>query len=149
MSADCRPTVTVRPARDAAEAAAAQDLRVRVFCDEQGVALEEELDGLDDDAVQIVALDESGVVATCRLRFVGEACKLERMAVGRRLRGLGVGTRLLAAAEDEARAAGARTVLLHAQRRVEGFYATGGYAADGETFMEAGIEHVAMRKEFR
>ena len=149
MSADCRLTVTVRPARDDAEIAAAQDLRVRVFCDEQRVPAEEELDGLDEEALQIVALDESGVIATCRLRFVGETCKLERMAVDRRLRGLGVGTRLLAAAEDEARAAGARTVLLHAQRRAECFYATGGYAADGETFMEAGIEHVAMRKALR
>ena len=49
LSADCRLTVTVRTARDAAEVEAARDLRVRVFCDEQGVDPGEELDGLDDE----------------------------------------------------------------------------------------------------
>ncbi len=87
----------MRPARDAAEVRAAMDLRVRVFCDEQGVDPEAELDDLDDEATQIVALDESGVVATCRLRLIGRRCKLERMAVERRRRGTGVGRKLLEA----------------------------------------------------
>jgi predicted GNAT family N-acyltransferase len=140
-------SVTVRQARDAAELEAAMDLRIRVFCGEQGVSEEEEADDLDDEATQVVGLDETGVVATCRLRDVGEGTwKLERMAVERRLRKLGVGGRLLSGAEDEARAAGAIEMLLHAQRRAEPFYASNGYVAEGGTFMDAGIEHVAMRK---
>ena len=122
------------------------DLRVRVFCDEQGISREEELDGLDDEALQIVALDESGVIATCRLRDLGAEWKLERMAVEARVRGLGVGARLLAGAEDEARARGAEQMVLHAQIRAEPFYAANGYAPEGEWFMDAGIEHIAMRK---
>ena len=106
----------------------------------------EELDQLDDEAFQIVALDHSGVIATCRLRLFDGEAKLERMAVEGRVRGLGVGARLLAAAEDEARRKGAETMVLHAQRRAEGFYAAGGYAPEGDTFIEAGIEHVAMSK---
>jgi predicted GNAT family N-acyltransferase len=146
LSADCRLTLTVRPARDAAEVEAAMDLRVRVFCDEQGVSREEELDGFDDEALQILALDESGVIATCRVRDLGAEWKLERMAVEARVRGLGVGARLLAGAEEEARAAGAQTMVLHAQRRAEPFYSANGYAPEGEAFMDAGIEHIAMRK---
>jgi predicted GNAT family N-acyltransferase len=146
LSADCRLTLTVRPARDAAEVRAAMDLRVRVFCDEQGVDRRVELDGLDDEATQIVALDESGVIATCRLRFLDDACRLERMAVERRYRGAGAGRRLLEGAEGEARRQGANSMLLHAQRRAEGFYAGAGYEAEGETFIEEGIEHVAMTK---
>ena len=147
MSADCRLTVTVRPACDAGEIEAAMDLRVRVFCGEQGVSREEELDGLDEQSTQIVALDESGVIATCRLRFPeGGTCKLERMAVEQRLRELGVGARLLAGAESEAGERGASTMLLHAQRRAERFYASSGYVAEGDTFLSAGIEHVRMRK---
>ena len=122
------------------------DLRVRVFCDEQGVDRRAELDGLDDEATQIVALDESGVIATCRLRFLDNGCKLERMAVERRLRGAGAGRRLLEGAEDAASRQGATSMLLHAQRRAEGFYAAAGYEAEGETFLEEGIEHVAMKK---
>jgi predicted GNAT family N-acyltransferase len=139
--------VTVRPARDATELDAARALRMRVFVDEQGVAPGEEFDDLDAEALQIVALDESGVIATCRLRDIGRAIwKLERMAVDGRVRGLGVGARLLAGAEGEARARGAAEILLHAQRRAEAFYAARGYAAEGDTFVEAGIDHVAMRK---
>jgi predicted GNAT family N-acyltransferase len=149
LSAHCRLTLTVRPARDAAEVRAAMDLRILVFCDEQGVDRRVELDGLDDEATQIVALDESGVIATCRLRFLGDECKLERMAVERGYRGVGAGRRLLEGAEDEARRQGAKSMTLHAQRRAEGFYAGAGYVAEGETFIEEGIEHVAMTKRLR
>jgi predicted GNAT family N-acyltransferase len=141
-------TVTVRTARDAAEFDAAMALRIKVFCGEQGVDEEEERDDLDEEATQIVAVDESGVVATCRLRSLegGDVCKLERMVVERRLRELGVGSRLLAGAEDEARRSGAAEMLLNAQRRAESFYASNGYVAEGDTFLDAGIEHVRMRK---
>jgi predicted GNAT family N-acyltransferase len=146
LSADCRLSLTVRPTRDADEVAAAMDLRVRVFCDEQGVSPPEEFDGLDDEALQMVALDESGVIATCRLRFLDEGCKLERMAVETRLRGLGAGAALLAACEATARIEGAATMFMHAQRSAEPFYAGQGYRAEGETFMEAEIPHVRMTK---
>jgi predicted GNAT family N-acyltransferase len=140
-------TVTVRPIRDDAELEAARDLRVRVFCGEQGVDASEELDELDAVATHIVALDESGVIATCRVRELRDGqWKLERMVVEKRLRGSGVGARLLAGAEREARERGGSEMVLHAQRRAEAFYASNGYIAEGETFMEAEIEHVRMGK---
>jgi predicted GNAT family N-acyltransferase len=147
LSTDCRLTVTVRAVRDAAELEAALELRVRVFIGEQGVDADEELDEFDETSLQIVGLDESGVIATCRLREVEpRTWKLERMAVDARVRRLGVGGRLLAGAEQEARSRGAAEILLHAQRRAEGFYGSHGYVPEGETFPEAGIDHVAMRK---
>jgi predicted GNAT family N-acyltransferase len=158
LSADSRLTVTVRRALDEAEIAVAQELRMRVFCDEQGVSRELELDGLDAEATHIVALDESGVIATCRLRFAepaGEApgsreCKLERMAVEARLRDAGVGLRLLQGAEEEARRAGATAMVLNGQLTARSFYERGGYAATSEEIVEdAGIDHVRMRKELR
>jgi predicted GNAT family N-acyltransferase len=140
-------TVTVRTARDPAEVEAAKKLRVQVFCDEQGVSRDEELDGLDDEATQVVALDESGIVATCRLRYPeGGVCKLERMAVEPGLRKLGVGGRLLAGAEEEARRAGAETMILHSQLSAREFYDSHGYEAEGEIFVDADIEHIRMRK---
>jgi predicted GNAT family N-acyltransferase len=142
-------TVTVRPVRDEAELDAARDLRVRVFVDEQGVDASEELDDLDAVATQMVAVDESGVIATCRLREVQPGVwKLERMAVERRLRSLGVGARLLEASERDVRERGAREMVLNAQVRAEKFYATHGYVPEGDTFMEAEIEHIRMRKAF-
>ena len=136
----------MREARDAEEIGAAQDLRVRVFCDEQGVSREQELDEFEDSAIHVVALDETGVVATCRLREVEDGAKLERMAVERRLRGLGAGAQLLTEAERIARERGAERMILHAQTRAEGFYRGRGYEPEGERFDEAGIEHVRMAK---
>jgi predicted GNAT family N-acyltransferase len=123
------------------------DLRVRVFVDEQGVDAEEELDDLDASSLQLVAVDEKRVIATCRLRDLGEGeWKLERMVVDRKLRRHGVGGRLLDGAEREARDRGATEMVLNAQRRAEAFYAAAGYRPEGETFMEAEIEHVRMTK---
>jgi predicted GNAT family N-acyltransferase len=140
-------SVTVRTARDAREVEEAMDLRVRVFVAEQGVDAEEEVDEFDEESLQIVGLDESGVIATCRLREIDDAeWKLERMVVDRRVRRSGVGGRLLAGAENEARDRGAREMVLHAQRRAEPFYAAHGYVPEGDTFLEAEIEHVRMRK---
>jgi predicted GNAT family N-acyltransferase len=138
----------VRATRDANEIEAAMDLRVRVFVDEQGVDPEEETDDLDRESVQIVGVDDTDVIATCRLRDLGGGeWKLERMAVDQRVRRNGVGGRLLAGAEREARERGATEMLLNAQRRAESFYAAHGYVAEGDTFLEAEIEHVRMRKE--
>jgi predicted GNAT family N-acyltransferase len=140
-------TVTVRKARDAAEVQAARELRIRVFCDEQGVDPELEVDGLDDEATQVVALDESGIVATCRLRYPeAGVCKLERMVVDARHRKLGVGGRLLEWSESEGRAAGATTMVLNSQLRARDFYGSHGYEPEGETFMDADIEHIRMTK---
>ena len=139
--------VTVRKARDAAEVDAARELRIRVFCDEQGVDPELEVDGFDDEATQVVALDESGIVATCRLRYPeAGVCKLERMVVDARYRKMGVGGRLLDWAEGEGRAAGATTMVLNSQLRAQDFYGSHGYEPEGRTFMDADIEHIRMTK---
>jgi predicted GNAT family N-acyltransferase len=137
----------VRPARDGSDVAAAQQLRLRVFCEEQGVPRSLELDGSDAGTTLIVALDERGVIATCRLRFSGEGCGLERMAVEADRRGHGVGRELLAGAEDEARRAGATEMHLKGQVAARGFYERSGYTAVSEEIVkDAGIDHVRMRK---
>ncbi len=138
------PTVGLRRARDAAERSAAAELRIRVFCDEQGVSRQEEIDGRDDDAVHLVAIERGAVVGTCRLLFDGATCKLGRLVVERRARGRGIGGRLLALAEKEARAAGAERIVLNAQTRARGLYRAAGYTEHGGRFTEAGIEHVRM-----
>jgi predicted GNAT family N-acyltransferase len=138
--------VEVRPARGEKEIEAAKQLRLRVFSGEQGISPDAEVDGLDPGAIHIVALRRGAVVGTCRLRFPRGQCKLERMVVEPSLRRTGIGSALAEEAEREALRQGASGVTMHAQRQVEGFYAGCGYVAEGETFLEEGIPHVAMRK---
>jgi predicted GNAT family N-acyltransferase len=135
-----------RPASDEAEVAAALGLRERVFCQEQGVPLEAERDGLDAEALHLVALEDGALIGTCRVVLDRAAARLGRLAVERSARRRGVGAALLAAAERAAAEAGARVVLLHAQTSAEALYARSGYVRRGEPFVEQGIDHVAMEK---
>jgi ElaA protein len=138
--------VDVRAARDRGEVDQALALREQVFCVEQGVELAADRDGLDDQALQIVAVEDGRVVATCRVLVDDGVGRLGRMAVEARSRGRGLGTEILAAAERSARDAGARLMRLHAQRYVEDLYAAAGYTPYGEPFVEEGIPHVSMEK---
>lgn len=123
-------------------------LRRAVFIDEQNLDADEEWDGRDEDAVHAVALMEGEVVGTGRLLTDEgeETCRIGRMAVRQDLRRHGIGDRILALLEDAAQERGFAQVQLNAQTYVKDFYAQAGYAEYGETFMEAGIEHVAMTK---
>jgi len=121
-------------------------LRHQVFCGEQGVPEREELDGRDGEAIHLVAVERGRVLATCRLLFVGATVQFSRLAVARDVRRRGIATRLLALADEETRAGGARRLVLHAQTYARSLYDAAGYEPRGRVFMEAGIEHVAMEK---
>ena len=136
----------MRATRTQAEVEAAMRLRRRVFCDEQGVALEAEQDGRDDEAVHLIVLEHGRLVGTCRLLMDGGAARLGRMAVEPERRGAGVGGALLREADRVAAAAGTARIRLHAQTYARGVYDRAGYEALGEPFLEEGIEHVTMEK---
>jgi predicted GNAT family N-acyltransferase len=119
-------------------------LRERVFIEEQGVPRAIEWDGRDAGASHVIAHRDGAAIACGRLLADG---KIGRMAVLPEARGEGVGARVLAALLDEARRRGLREVYLHAQRHAEGFYRRQGFSADGEPFLEAAIEHLAMTRE--
>jgi len=138
--------VDVREALTDDEVAAALALRSRVFCDEQGVSFEADQDGRDPEATHIVAVDEGDVIGTCRLLFRGHVARLGRLAVERGRRGDGVAAAILREADRVAAGAGARSVALHAQTYALALYSAAGYREYGPTFVEEGIEHVAMEK---
>jgi len=138
--------VEIRRAASDAELDAAIALRHEVFCREQGVPPEDELDGRDGDGLHLVAVEDGRVLATCRLVWVGSTVQFSRLAVEHRERGRGLGARLLEMAEDESRRTRARRMVLHAQTHAIDLYAHHGWRARGPRFVEAGIEHVAMEK---
>lgn len=136
----------VRRVRGEDEMEAALQLRHEVFCAEQGVPVREELDGRDGEALHLVGVAGGAVVATCRLLFVGPTVQFSRLAVRKSARRQGIAAALLRLADDEARAGGARRLVLHAQTYARSLYEAAGYEPRGRVFMEAGIEHIAMEK---
>jgi predicted GNAT family N-acyltransferase len=139
-------TYDVRPVRDEDEMSAVLAIRHNVFCAEQGVPEHEELDGRDGEATHLVAVSGDEVLATCRLLFVGPTVQFSRLAVRTEARRHGIAGALLTLADEEARAAGARRLVLHAQTYARSLYEAAGYEPRGRVFMEAGIEHIAMEK---
>jgi predicted GNAT family N-acyltransferase len=146
--------IEIRAADTPALREGAMALRLRVFVGEQRVPEALERDEHDAAAHHVVAVGPGGeVVGTGRLLRqegpAGPVARVGRMAVDPAHRRDGIGARLLAALEAEARRRGLPEVELHAQCHVETFYARAGYVRAGEVFEEAGIEHVVMRKRLR
>ena len=157
------PPDCARPDSPSAAFEVCRAIRTEVFVEGQAIALEEEFDGLDQRAEHFLVSDaphrpgstppeprHEGIVdrglGTARTRIVGNAIRVERMAVRERARRRGVGRALLDAIEAAAREAGYRTLWLHAQVQAIPFYEKLGYRADGPVFVEAGIDHRRMEK---
>jgi predicted GNAT family N-acyltransferase len=119
-------------------------LREEVFVREQNVPVEEELDGRDEEALHLVALDGGCVVGTLRLLFDGTTVKVGRVAVARSARRRGLAAAMLDEALDEARRRGCTRARLASQVDVVALYERAGFTVESETFEEAGIPHVWM-----
>ena len=126
---------------------AARAVRTAVFVEEQRIPKDLEHDAADLSAVHAVARNRLGQpVATGRLIPTGTpgVSQVGRLAVNRVLRGGSLGSQVLQALTDAARARGDREVMLHAQRSAIAFYDRLGWQRRGEAFEEAGIAHQEM-----
>ncbi len=132
------------------EAQRADALAVRhaVFVEGQGISEDRELDGLDGDAIHVVAYDDGDPIGAARLREPESGTgKVERVAVRSGRRGEGWGRRVMETVHSTAQERGLPELVLHAQTDVEGFYHRLGYRTVGEEFEEAGIPHVEMVRD--
>jgi predicted GNAT family N-acyltransferase len=119
-------------------------VRDTVFVQEQRVPATLERDALDPDCAHVLARDDEGrAIGTGRLT---PERRIGRMAVLPAWRGRGVGDAMLAELLREARRRGWREVTLNAQVSALDFYLRHGFTPVGGRFMEAGIEHQAMRQ---
>lgn len=130
----------------------ASRIRFAVFVEEQGVPDDVELDEHDPVCLHALAIDATGKVAGTG-RLLPSAMEegrvtshIGRMAVSRDARKGGVGGAILERLVEAARARGDDVVALSAQTHALGFYQRHGFEAYGDVYMEAGIEHRAMRR---
>lgn len=128
-----------------ADLASCHALRHRVFVEEQGVTEAEDRDGLDGQAIHLLALDGDRPIGTARILIHGDTGKIGRVAVLPEARGKGVGEALMRAALDELRGVpGLRRAALGAQTHALGFYEALGFVATGPVYDDAGIPHRDM-----
>ena len=141
------PTFSIRLCSWDAARSDARRIRELVFVREQGVPLELEMDEQDPHCDHALAYAADGAaVGTGRLLPDGH---VGRMAVLKDWRGKGVGALLLQVLMAQAIKRGHASVRLNAQTDAAGFYRRYGFEACGSEFMEAGIPHVAMQRDFK
>jgi predicted GNAT family N-acyltransferase len=146
----------------AQDMAAVYALRYGVFVGEQAVPEELERDELDEAADHVVALRDGVVIGTGRLvdgridvdgrlepGSLGAIGTIGRMAVSASARGIGTGRALLDRLVERAGERGLPAVELHAQVHARVFYQRAGFSAFGDVYLEAGIEHVGMRRDLQ
>lgn len=120
-------------------------IRESVFIEEQQVPVELEWDGLDDNAIHLLACDAGGNPIGCA-RVLDDGV-IGRMAVLAQWRCQGAGKALLAEAIACCRKHGWPAAMLSAQTHALQFYERAGFIVCSEEYMDAGIPHRDMRLE--
>lgn len=125
----------------------AYTVRKKVFVEEQGVSVEEEIDGHEDEAIHFVGYKNNSPIAASRLRFLDQVGKLERLCILKDERGHSYGSKMIEAMEAEIYKKSYPTAKLNAQTHAIQFYERFGYQVTSEEFLDAGIPHVTMIKK--
>jgi predicted GNAT family N-acyltransferase len=127
---------------------AINQIRTKVFQEEQGVSAKLEFDGLDTSATHLLAQINGIAVGTARIRELDDdTVKIERLAVLPDYRKQGIGKQLMVSALSAITQQGKSLVIVHAQEYVIQLYQQLGFEVVGEKFNEAGIPHVKMIKQ--
>ncbi|MDE3214396.1 MAG: GNAT family N-acetyltransferase [Bacteroidota bacterium] len=97
--------------------------------------------------ILIGAFEEEKMLGCCLLTQVDKrSVRLRQMAVQNNLQGKGIGASMMNFAENVARDAGFKILLMHARKSAIGFYEKFGYRSTGKEFTEVSIPHIVMSK---
>ena len=128
-------------------------LRIKVFVEEQKVPIELELDEKDnsENTVHVGFFDNNKLIGVARLIDLDkDVIHIGRVVIDKEYRGQGIGRELIIRCENIAQQILKRKIIieLSAQIQAENFYKSLGYnRVNDKIYLDAGIEHVDMRKE--
>lgn len=117
-------------------------IRNKVFIEEQNINKKLEYDDKKVSAIYIVAKINLIAIGTARYRSTEIGMKLERFAVLKEYRGLGVGKSLVSFLIKILKSE--KNLYLNSQKKVAGFYKKLGFKIRGKVFYEAKIPHYKM-----
>ena len=144
------PFIELIPTQNADTLARCLRVREAVFTIEKDVPKEIEVDALDslNGACEHFLICCGGKDAgALRCSYTPEnAARIQRFCVLKECRGRGLGKAALEQLESYCRNRGCRAVELDAKLAAAGFYEKCGYQTVSDTFIEAGVAHVKMRK---
>ncbi|MBS7576702.1 MULTISPECIES: GNAT family N-acetyltransferase [unclassified Enterococcus] len=127
-------------------------IRQKFFVKEQGIPPELEIDHLEAYCIHLVYYNDQDIACGVLRLYPDEKkrqIQIQRLAVLKAYRGQQIGKALILFAEHFAQNLDFQIIDLHAQLHAKIFYQKLGYQAYGEIFRDAGIPHIAMRKELK
>ena len=128
-------------------------LRIKVFVKEQNVPIELELDDKDhsDNTVHIGYFHDNNLIGVARLIDMDkDVIHIGRVAIDKEYRGRGIGRELINGCENITQQILKRKIIIELSAQIQAgkFYESLGYNQVNDTiYLDAGIEHVDMRKE--
>ena len=128
----------------------ADELRQKVFIDEQGVPQDEIFDGLNESAVHLVLADDNNPIATARITQEDNAWRIGLVAVDKPMRGYHLGEKVMQIAIDYIVSELGNEIVLTAQQDVCRFYEKLGFKQHGEEIkFESGFVLVPMKRTIK
>ena len=122
-----------------------QAIRNQVFVIEQGIPIELDLDGLDEQSYHALITDNNSLVATARLTIVEDKnAVMARVAVLKEYRGSGIATNLIKALLSHAREINIKLIEIHAHEHLRGFYENFGFKYIKEAEVVGGHQLIEM-----
>ena len=123
-------------------------LRYDAFVVDRGVPEELEFDGKDSEFLHFTLWEGDEVVACLRANENGTLLHMGRFAVKKELRKNGYGRILMERLCEYAKENGYSGVELSAVETAVGFYQKQGFITIGDYYLETGVPHIYMKKEF-
>ena len=124
------------------------ELRNEILRKPLGLSFKKEELEREKDDILIGAFEEDKMLGCCLLTRVDKnSVRLRQMAVQNNLQGKGIGATMLNYAENVARDAGYKNMIMHARKTAVGFYEKLDYKVTSDEFEEITIPHFIMEKK--
>lgn len=123
------------------------DLRMEILRKPLGLSFTETDLEKEKQDILIGAFEDDELLACCVLTKIAEdTCKLRQMAVRHKIQGTGLGAAMMNYAEQLAKDAGYKKMVMNARKTAKGFYEKLGYEIKGDEFVEVTLPHFYMQK---
>lgn len=126
----------------------AKSIRYQVFTLEQQIPKELDLDGLDDESIHALVVEQGKPIATARLTVKqGSTCTLARVAVIKAYRGAGVASKVVQALMGYAQSNGVDSIVIHAHSYLRNYYERFGFEFIKEVEIVGEHQLIEMRHQ--
>lgn len=125
------------------------EIRRKVFVEEQKINPDVEYDEYEPFCKHFLIKYKNKPVGVCRVRFIENKAKMERLAILKKYRGLGLGKLGIMHMTYYSKRLKKKKIYMHAQYYLKNYYLKLGFLTEGKPFMEEGIKHIKMYYPFK